>query len=198
MAIDLNQKDAIDLTTTQTVGGDKKFTGKVAIGTATTPLAACQITGGLAVTNLATAVAAPAAGAATISGALTVTGTGTFSSTLAVGGILTGNAASIFAGFRQALRTVTANATVTATDYTILADATAGPITITLLTVGTAGNGRVYRFKKIDASANAVTIARAGTDTIYTNTAGNTNVALTAQGQSITLQCSNAGTWFVL
>lgn len=192
MGFNLNQKDAIDLTTTQTVAGDKKFANKVAVGTPNTPNAALQVTGGFVVTNLASSATAPVSGSANITGNLTVGGT------LAVTNTLTGSAAGVFSGCRQNQRSVTANATLTATDYTVLADASSGPITVTLLTAATGGAGRIYRIKKIDSSANAVTIVRASTDTIYTTTSGNTSVALTTQGQSIMLQGNGTNTWYSL
>ncbi|HAV42625.1 TPA: hypothetical protein DCX15_01220 [bacterium] len=59
--------------------------------------------------------------------------------------------------FATAIKIVTTNYTVTDEDHTILVDATAGPVTVTLLPV--AGiEGREYVVKKIDASVNAVTV----------------------------------------
>jgi len=51
--------------------------------------------------------------------------------------------------------TKTANYTATISDYTIRVDATSGAVSITLPTPAV---GTVYNIKKIDASANAVTI----------------------------------------
>lgn len=74
--------------------------------------------------------------------------------------------------FRGTATTITA-ATYTATmaDDTIWADATAAAITITLPTassVGTATRTKKFTIKKVDLTANAVNIARSGTDTIET------------------------------
>lgn len=49
----------------------------------------------------------------------------------------------------------TANYTATAADYTILVDATAGAVTITL-PAASSNRGRIFNIKKIDASGNAV------------------------------------------
>lgn len=57
-----------------------------------------------------------------------------------------------------AVRLVSGNTTLADTDYAVLVDATVGPVTITIPTA--AGRpGRAFCVKKIDASANAVTIA---------------------------------------
>lgn len=56
------------------------------------------------------------------------------------------------------IRTVTIDTAATGTDSTILVDATAAPVTITLPVVSTTA-GQIITIKKIDSSANAVTIA---------------------------------------
>lgn len=63
-----------------------------------------------------------------------------------------------------ATRTVTANTTAGPTDQVILVNATAGAVTVTLPNYRTC-NKRVT-VKKIDASANVVTIAATSTETI--------------------------------
>jgi hypothetical protein len=64
-----------------------------------------------------------------------------------------------------ALSTQTSTYSVTNNDSVILADATLGAFTVTLPTaVGCAG--REYRFKKVDSSANAVTIGTSSSQTI--------------------------------
>lgn len=60
-------------------------------------------------------------------------------------------------GIRHSTKRVNTNYTVTATDYEILADASAGPITITL--PHAIATGQVFRVKKVDDSANLVTIS---------------------------------------
>lgn len=62
-------------------------------------------------------------------------------------------------------RSVTASANVNALDDEIRADCTAGVVTMTLETaVGC--DGRMHTFKKIDASANALTVATTASQTI--------------------------------
>ena len=69
------------------------------------------------------------------------------------------------AGLIISVTSITADYTVLVTDAIILADATAGRITVTLLTaVGIAG--RVYMIKKTDTSVNKVIIEGYGTETI--------------------------------
>lgn len=89
------------------------------------------------------------------------------------------------------LTTKTANYTATAADHTIVVDATAGAVTITLPTaVGI--KGRTYTIKKID-NANNVVIDGNGSQTID----GSTTKTLTTQYQTVTVQSDNAN-WFVI
>lgn len=81
-----------------------------------------------------------------------------------------------------------------ATYYTVLVDATAAPIAITL-PLASGANGRVYNVKKIDATANAVTITRTGGDLID----GATTQALTVQYQARSVQALAAtNTWNII
>ncbi len=80
--------------------------------------------------------------------------------------------------------------TVLSTDGVILADATAGAITITL--TAATGSGHLLRIKKTDASVNTVTIVPAGTDTIE----GAASVVLSTQYQSATLYSGATGVWY--
>jgi len=69
------------------------------------------------------------------------------------------------AGMIVSVTSITADYTVLATDAIILADATAGQITVTLPTaVGI--EGRVYMIKKTDSSSYKVIIEGNGTETI--------------------------------
>ena len=92
----------------------------------------------------------------------------------------------------MATATKTTNYTVTTSDTVILADATAGNVTITLPSASSASG---YRFfvKRIDGSANSVSIARAGSDTID----GSISLNITVQYVSITL-ISNGSNWFIV
>jgi hypothetical protein len=90
------------------------------------------------------------------------------------------------------IRTVTGTTTATVTDFTVLGNATTAAFTITLPTAASA-SGHVMAFKKIDASANAVTIKGNGTELID---AANTNV-LSAQYAFILIQ-SDGTQWWIL
>ena len=63
------------------------------------------------------------------------------------------------------LVTVTASYTIVADVFYVRADGTGGVLTVTLPAALTS-SGRQIAVKKIDASANAITIAAAGSDTI--------------------------------
>ena len=67
-----------------------------------------------------------------------------------------GGAVDFTNGFIASTRTITANDSILDSDFTILADATGGPISIT--DPGSAV-GRIVNIKKIDSSTNTVTIA---------------------------------------
>lgn len=95
-------------------------------------------------------------------------------------------------GVKAAVSAQTADYTVTATDYIVTIDATGGNVTVTLPAASTSV-GQMYRFKRLDGTGNAVTIARAGADTID----GATSVAMTAQYQSKDVACLTAATWGV-
>ena len=80
-------------------------------------------------------------------------------------GNLIWHAGNLTPGATMPVKTVTANYTVLLSDGVIFADATAGPVAITLPTatsaiVGT--QGQRVRIKKIDTTANAVTITATG------------------------------------
>ena len=91
-----------------------------------------------------------------------------------------------------ARRSVTATGNLTATDYLVLADATSGAITLTLPAVASA-NGAYIIVKKVDVSANAVTIDGNGAETID----GATTKALTAQYDAVTVACDGSQWWIV-
>ncbi|MFF9171734.1 MULTISPECIES: hypothetical protein [unclassified Streptomyces] len=89
----------------------------------------------------------------------------------------------------QPITTKTSNYTVSVVDETILVDASAGPVTITLISAVATPN--VYVVKKTDGSANAVTVAAAGTEKID----GASTKSLATAGASTTLVPSD-GNWF--
>jgi hypothetical protein len=81
--------------------------------------------------------------------------------------------------------------TYTSTFYT--ADAAPGPITATLPAVS-ASNGSTLIVKKIDGTANAVTLNRAGSDTID----GGASVSTTTPGGVIRLYAVGPGKWYTV
>ena len=90
--------------------------------------------------------------------------------------------------------TKTANATLLSTETVVLADATAGAITLTLPSAAATTPKQVYFIKKIDAALNnLVTIDGNGAETID----GLANVQLAQRGESIILQ-SDGANWRIL
>lgn len=74
------------------------------------------------------------------------------------------------------------------------ADATAGALNANLPTANLAAIGQAFTVKKIDASANAVSVVASGTDKILT-TALLGSVLLANQGDSYTILCRAVGNW---
>ena len=93
---------------------------------------------------------------------------------------------------RGAYRSVTASGNVVSGDYLIIADATAGAITMTLPTAALVP-GRIYAFKRINAGANAVIIDGYASQTID----GNLTHTMTPQWNSLVIMTNGVG-WFIL
>ena len=92
--------------------------------------------------------------------------------------------------FGQNMKTVTANYSMIWADEAILADASGGAITITLPNPAAYPNYEVM-IKKIDSSANAVTIAPHGTETID----GASSLTLSSQNDAKRLR-SDGSNWY--
>lgn len=133
----------------------------------------------------------------------------TFSSTIASGAITA--SAQIYSssgGFKYPDGTVqtsaatpqflqkTASYTILTTDGLLLNladDATSGAMTTTLYACGAAQKGAQVSIKKIDSSANAITIAPNGSDTIDNNA----SVQLLRQYDALTMACNGANHWWI-
>lgn len=81
---------------------------------------------------------------------------------------------------------------VVAADYTILVNAVGGAVVVDL--PAATGSGRILNVKKIDASANTVTIDGNGAETID----GVATYVISAQWVNITIQDGAAGLWYIL
>lgn len=88
--------------------------------------------------------------------------------------------------------TKNSNYSVTLTDKVLLANCTSAPITFTLPSPSTA-NGRMFFFKKIDSSANALSIVVSGGANIDFLASQSTTV----QGYSWTLVCDGTQYWLL-
>lgn len=93
---------------------------------------------------------------------------------------------------RGAYRSVTTSGNVVSGDYLIIADATAGAITMTLPPAALVP-GRIYVFKRINSGANAVIIDGYAAETID----GAATHTLAPQWNSLTIM-SNGVAWFIL
>jgi len=93
---------------------------------------------------------------------------------------------------RGAYRSVTTSGNVVSGDYLIIADATAGAITMTLPPAALVP-GRIYAFKRINSGGNHVIIDGYASETID----GATTHALTPQWNSLIIM-TNGVAWFKL
>jgi len=92
-------------------------------------------------------------------------------------------------------RVVTTSTTLDRGYNAVLADATGGPITLTLPSTASAvDQGTVLIIKKVDATANVVTVQRQGTDTID----GATTYVLGSQWKFVTLLGDGQRRWLVI
>jgi len=88
--------------------------------------------------------------------------------------------------------TITTGTTLDDTHYVILVNATSAAVTVTLPAVAS-NSGRIYYIKKIDSSANAVTIDGNASETIDDST----TKVLSAQYDSVTIACDGTEWWIL-
>lgn len=88
------------------------------------------------------------------------------------------------------VRTIAGADTATYADRFVLGNATGGALA-PVLPAASAAAGQLLTYQKIDASGNAVTVTRAGSDTID----GATTVALAAQWDRVTLFSDGGSAW---
>lgn len=130
----------------------------------------------------------------TTSGAVSFTGTtGTSTLTNSSSGSFTGSATAGVGGlsFTTTARAVASTLVVTS-PYTSLCNATTASFTLTL-PAASVKNGISFWFKKIDASANTITLQRAGTDTID----GATTFVLSTQYKYVEIISDGTATWYI-
>lgn len=95
------------------------------------------------------------------------------------------------AGFAPALVSKTSAYTLTTSDCVVLANATSAAFTLTLPSASSVPTGRQYLLKKVDSSANAVTIATTSSQTID----GSTTASLASQWSKLTV-VSDGSNWY--
>ena len=95
-------------------------------------------------------------------------------------------------GISLAITTITTAATAMASNSTILCDASAGAFTLTLPPA--ADGTLILNVKKIDSSANPVTIDADGTEQID----GSSTQSLLVQYESVTLHSDGISDWYIL
>lgn len=90
-----------------------------------------------------------------------------------------------------AVTTITASVTLTTSQTVVLCDASTGPIIVTL-PVASGNSGRQYIIKKIDSSANTVTVNGDGSELID----GDLTAVITSQYESVSIVC-DASNWHI-
>ena len=108
------------------------------------------------------------------------------------GGVTIGAHLDVQDSIGYAIETVATGTTLDDTHGTVLVDASGGAITITLPTAAV-GVRRLYDIKKIDSSANAVTVDGSGSETID----GATTQVINFQYDSISIK-SDGTTWWII
>lgn len=86
--------------------------------------------------------------------------------------------------------------TISATDDVILCNSASGAMTLNLPV--SSGGGKVYTIKKTSSDVNAVTIARAGSDTITDVSASLTSTSVNTQGEELDILDATSGVWQVI
>ena len=153
--------------------------------------------------NVGTGTLNYASGATTTGNTKTVNiGTGGLSGSttnIAIGSSVSGatstttlNGVTTAAGIRQALATKTSAYTLTTLDYTVLGNATTASFSLTLPT-SVGATGQVYIIKKVDSTANTVTITTTSSQTID----GSTSKVLSYQYDGFQLQ-SDGANWMII
>ncbi len=98
--------------------------------------------------------------------------------------------AKLLVGLQYNVQSITASTTLNGTSSIVLVNASAGAVTVTL--PASSNTGMYITIVKTDASANAVTVAPAGTDTIE----GSTSKVISAQYGKVSLVSGGAGVWY--
>jgi hypothetical protein len=111
---------------------------------------------------------------------------------LGVGSSKPNTTLQVAGGISLKIATVTANYSMKASDFTVLANASSAALTVTLPHAST--SGLIVNIKKIDSSGNAVTIAAASGDNIETAS----TKTLSTRFASYQLQADGVHTWYVV
>jgi VCBS repeat-containing protein len=107
-------------------------------------------------------------------------------------GVVSTTATLKYAGVISGLTTKTANYTLVATDHTVLGNATTASFSLTLPT-SVGATGQVYIIKKVDSTANTVTILTTSSQTID----GSSSKVLSYQYDGFQLQ-SDGANWMII
>ena len=114
-----------------------------------------------------------------------------FSNPSITGGSTSGTAIGA-TSISASIRTVNGATTISSSDFTVLGNATAAAFSITL-TAAASNTGRIMSFKKVDASANNVTIQANASELID----GSNTKVISAQYSAILIQSDGTSWWII-
>jgi hypothetical protein len=120
----------------------------------------------------------------TTTGDVTLTATTRFAGRI----VITRTSGTGSGSFDRPIATVATNTTLTVSHYTVLVDASAGDVTITLPSAASAAN-RIYNVKRVSAGVNDVIVS----GTID----GESSVTLTKQYTTLTIQSDGTSWWII-
>jgi hypothetical protein len=176
-----------DLQSAQTITGTKTFSAGTQNFGSSPNITTVNLAHGATTTGLTKTVNIGTNG---LSGSTTTIAIGSnvsgATSTTALNGITT------TAGIRQALATKTGAYTLTTLDYTVLGNANTASFSLTLPT-SVGATGQVYIIKKVDSTANTVTILTTSSQTID----GSASKVLSSQYDGFQLQ-SDGANWMII
>lgn len=108
-----------------------------------------------------------------------------------IGSTSPGSTLHVAGSYQGIVTTVSVDLSLTSSHQVLAVNANAAARTLTLPAASSSIIGRVYRIKKTDSSANTVTIAVTGSDTID----GASSYVLSSQYQSVDVICTSSSAW---
>lgn len=116
----------------------------------------------------------------------------TAAGSMGIGTNAPGSTLHVNGSYQGSVAALSTNTTLGITHQVVTADASGGAVTLTIPDCVAGIIGRTYRIKKIDSSANTVTLARTGSDDTFD---GSTSLVISNQYQSVDIVCVSTTLW---